>query len=89
MTRQTYELEFCMQCGEVPGREKDVCNCGSRNFIFGSNFTYDKKAVCGCGNSKFEMVSHMNMSPIFNKTYKCTSCDNHVGMQTYFESPHF
>ena len=86
MLDKNYKYEYCMKCGKETDQDSEVCVCGSKNFIFGDNFTYeDSKVVCGCGNDQFKMVAHFNMSPVFNKTYKCSKCRSHVGMQTYLE----
>ena len=79
-----------MKCGkEQKGRDKDTseCECGSRNFIFGSNFTYEKgEPVCGCGSKDFEFRAHFNMSPIHTKNYQCAKCGNTIGTQIYYKS---
>lgn len=87
MIQTRYNHEFCMECGRETDQEKDTCECGSRNFIYGNHFSYEnKKAICECGNDTFKMVMHMNMSPIHNKSYQCSDCEKNVMVQTYIES---
>lgn len=83
------EKEYCMKCGNLNPQDREICECGGRNFVFGNNFTYEnKKVVCGCGNDKFQMTFHMNANPIYTKNYKCSECGNIIGTQTYYESPY-
>ncbi len=83
------ELEFCMDCGKVNPQDQEICKCGSRNFVFGNNFSYtDKKVICNCGNDKFKQTFHMSGNPIYTTNYKCTKCKNLIGVQTYYESPY-
>ncbi len=85
-----HEKEYCMVCGNENPQDREVCQCGGRNFVFGSNFEYSKEqgVVCQCGSKEFKMVSHFNMNPIYNKTYRCNTCGNGIGVQTYYESPY-
>jgi hypothetical protein len=84
------EVEFCMKCGNPNTPDREICECGGRNFVFGNDFIYkNKKVVCNCGNDKFEKISHVNMPPFYNATYKCSKCRNIVATQIYYESPYF
>lgn len=87
MINTDYEKEYCMRCGNENPQDKEICDCGGRNFVFGNNFTYtlESGVVCDCRNRKFKMVSHINMNPIYNKTYKCDKCTNVIGVQVYCE----
>ncbi|MFW6007725.1 MAG: hypothetical protein ACOCP8_00560 [archaeon] len=87
MIKTKYEKEYCMKCGEINPQDKEICECGSRKFIFGDNFTYTKDggAVCGCGNNKFKKTFHLNRAPIYDTTYQC-SCGNTIGVQVYVET---
>lgn len=90
MNQTEYKYEYCTKCGEETDQDNDSCKCGSKNFIYGNNFTYNNgKAVCGCGNDKFKMIFHMNRNPHYNKTYQCSECNNQIGTQTYYESPYY
>ena len=81
------ELEYCMKCGNENPQDREICECGGRNFVFGNKFKYiNKKVVCDCGNDKFQMTMHFNMSPIYTRNYKCSGCGNIIGMQTYCEN---
>ena len=83
----SYEHEYCLKCGNENPQDRAICECGGRNFIFGDNFTFENgKAICKCGNDQFKMIAHINMSPIYNKTYKCINCGKTFGMQTYYKS---
>lgn len=81
------EKEYCMSCGEDNPSDREICECGGRNFIFGKNFSLkDKKAVCNCSCDTFELVLSINRSPFHDKTYKCNKCDNTIGVQVYAEN---
>lgn len=87
---KTYEKEFCMVCGKENPQDREICECGGRNFVFGNKFTFEnREVVCSCGNNRFQMTSHINMNPIYNKTYKCSKCGNSIGVQTYYKSPYY
>lgn len=90
MIKTKFEKEYCMTCGRENPQDREICECGGRNFVFGDNFHYHKKkgVTCGCGNNQFQMISHVNMNPIYNKTYRCVQCDNVIGVQTYYKSPY-
>lgn len=77
-----------MKCGNENPQDREICECGGRNFVYGNNFTYIKEngVICNCGNNKFKMTFHFNMNPIYEKTYVCSECGNAIGMQTYCES---
>lgn len=48
------ELEYCMVCGNPNPPDREICECGGRNFVYGNNFKYEnKKVVCDCGNDQF------------------------------------
>lgn len=81
-------IEYCMKCGNENPQDREVCSCGGRNFVYGDNFNYNiaDGITCSCGNNKFQMLTHFNMSPIYEKTYKCSKCGNLIGVQTYCES---
>ena len=84
MEKLNPELAYCIACGKENSPDKEICDCGSRSFVFGKDFTYtDKKVVCNCGSDTFGMTTHINMSPIHNKIYKCSECGNTIGVQTY------
>lgn len=86
MIKTDHEFEYCMTCGDATDQQQTECRCGSRNFIFGDKFTYEnKKLKCSCGSTNYRMTFHLNRSPIFNSTHKCTECNATVGMQTYYE----
>ena len=81
-----YNHEFCLSCFKENPQDREVCECGGRNFVFGDYINIvDGKIVCDCGGTEFEMVMHMNMSPIYNKSYAC-SCSRGFGVQTYCKS---
>lgn len=89
MTTKTTEKEYCMICGNENSPDKEICECGGQNFVFGNKFSYvNKKVICNCGSDQFKMISHVNMNPIYNKTYQC-ECGNIIGIQTYYESPYY
>lgn len=89
MIKTEFEKEFCMKCGKENPQDREICECGGRNFVFGDSFQYiDGKVICNCGNDKFKMITHINMNPIYNKTYRCSKCGNHIGVQIYYESPY-
>jgi len=68
MMNQKYEKEYCMVCGNINPQDREICECGGRNFIYGNNFTYEnKKVICNCSNDQFKMTFHMNMNPIYTK----------------------
>ena len=81
------EVEYCMKCGNKNPSDQAVCSCGGRNFIFGRGFYFTKKsgAICDCGSNEFTMTFHINQSPICTKNYKCKSCNNVIGVQTYHQ----
>jgi hypothetical protein len=85
-----YEKEYCLKCGKENIKNKDVCECGSKDFVYGNNFTYTVKdgVVCNCGNKMFEKISHINANPHYITTYACTECNNTVVTETYYESPY-
>ena len=87
---QDEEIEFCMVCGEPNPPDREICECGGRNFVYGRNFTYSKEdgVICDCGSKEFQMTFHMNSNPIYTKNYKCVKCGNLIGVQTYYESPY-
>lgn len=39
------EKEYCMKCGNLNPQDREICECGGRNFVFGNNFTYENKKV--------------------------------------------
>ena len=86
------EIEYCMKCENKNPVDKEVCDCGGRNFVFGGidTFTYTKEggATCNCGSKKFTMMAHINRNPIYDKTYMCASCGTVIGTQTYYKSPY-
>jgi len=87
---QKYEKEYCMVCGNINPQDREICECGGRNFVYGNKFTYeDKKVVCNCGSDQFKTTFHMNTNPIYIKNYKCIFCGNIIGMQTYYKSPYY
>jgi hypothetical protein len=89
MTQPVYEHSYCMKCSTEVSQEQEVCECGSKSFVFGNAFTYeDKKVRCACGNDRFEMVMHINRSPYYNKTYRCGDCGNAIGVQRYVPNPY-
>lgn len=89
MIKTEFEKEYCMSCGKENPQDRAVCECGGRNFVFGDNFNLiNNTIICGCGSDKFKMVSHVNMNPIHNKTYRCVKCNNTIGIQTYAENPY-
>lgn len=80
-----YAHEFCMECGIENPQTQEICNCGSRHFIFGDHINLvDKQIICDCGGKEFQMTISLNMSPFHNTTFVC-NCGKHFGMQTYIE----
>ncbi len=80
--------EYCMICGKENTQAQKICKCGGKSFVFGDDFTFvNKKVECGCGSDKFQMVMHMNRSPIHDSSHKCSKCNNVIGIQTYVENP--
>ena len=86
--KKEYEKEYCMKCGNENPQDRDICDCGGRDFVFGNSFTYtlENGVICNCGNKKFKMTFHMNRNPIYDETYMCQACNNRIGIQTYCES---
>ena len=81
-----YNHEFCLSCFKENPQDREICECGGRNFVFGDHIKLvDKQVVCDCGSTEFKMTFHMNCSPIYDKTYKC-ECGKCFGMQTYHKS---
>lgn len=79
-----YKHEFCLRCFNENPQDREVCECGGRNFVFGDHIgIVDKQVTCDCGGRQFKMVMHMNMTPIYNRTMKCEACGNCFGVQTY------
>ena len=79
-----YEHEYCMKCGNENPQDREVCDCGGRDFVFGDKFTYiDKRIVCNCGSTEFKMSTHMDFINFASTTYVCVNCKNPVAIQTY------
>ena len=86
-----YKYEWCLNCNKDHSDKQDeeICGCGGRSFLFGdTDIQKDDRYICECGNDEFNQVFHMNRSPIYDTTYKCTSCGANVGKQIYCESPY-
>jgi hypothetical protein len=79
-----YEKEYCMVCGNENPQDREVCDCGGRDFVFGDKFTYvDGKVICNCGSLEFRMSTHVDFNDFANTTYVCTKCGNPVAVQTH------
>lgn len=84
---KTYEKAQCMKCGNAVTQDEKKCKCGGRNVVMGEKYKLENgKVTCGCGSDQFKFVSHLNMSPVYSKTYRCSNCCNSIGIQTYSES---
>lgn len=89
MIKTKHELQYCLSCGIETDPDKNECECGSKNLVYGKLFKFsNKKIFCACGEEKFRMTLHLNRSPYYNKTYQCQGCGNVIGMQTYAENPY-
>jgi mRNA-degrading endonuclease HigB of HigAB toxin-antitoxin module len=78
--------EYCVKCGNKNVQNKEICDCGSKNFIFGNKFSYkDKKIICDCGSNEFQMIFHCNRDSIHNQTYECVKCKNIINYQCYID----
>lgn len=83
---KTYKHEYCMKCKQENPQDREICDCGSRTFIFGDNIEYkdgEFKCDCGCVLGRFKFSNHVNMNPIYNTTYRCGDCTKFVGIQSY------
>ena len=90
MINTSFNHEYCMECGTEIKDERDECICGSKNFIFGNHFTFEKKkAVCGCGSDDFKKTFRMNCNPRYTTNYVCTKCSNKIGTEVYYESQYY
>mgnify|MGYP001248751108 FL=1 len=79
------EKEYCLECGNENPPEKEVCECGGRNFVWGDDIILkDGKIICKCGNDKFNFSMHMLFTKFGNTTYVCSECGNVVGKQGWF-----
>ena len=82
--KKQYKHEYCVKCKQENPQDREICECGGRNFIFGDSVVYqDDKFKCECGSEEFVLSTHMNMNPIHNSTYMCAECKSPVGVQTY------
>jgi hypothetical protein len=80
-----YKHEFCLSCFKENPQDREICECGGRNFVFGDYINIvDNQLVCDCGGKESRMVMHVNMSPIYNKSYACSGCGRGFGVQTYY-----
>lgn len=79
-----YKREYCMSCKQENPQDREICECGSRNFIFGDGIVYkDGKFKCECGSEEFKFGIHLNMSPIYETVYTCLGCRTTVRTQEY------
>lgn len=65
-----FEKEYCMKCGNENPQDREVCDCGRRDFVFfGDSINYSEQEgiICNCGSKEFKMIFHMNMNPIFSE----------------------
>lgn len=80
------ELEFCLRCKKPNPPEREICECGSRNFVYGNNFSLKDGGVhCDCGSTSFNMVLHTNSNPS-RYVYKCSNCNNVIKKEYYKEN---
>jgi len=74
-------LDFCLKCGK-DASNIETCECGSTTFAFGFNISLiDSILVCGCGSKVFKIVSDSKFSEFTITNYRCTKCDNLIGVQ--------
>jgi DNA-directed RNA polymerase subunit RPC12/RpoP len=86
-----YKHEYCMECGKDHSDKlsEEVCECGSRNFIYGDSLVKtDKGYDCGCNNPMLEVKLRVCGSPLSNVTYVCKNCGAQIGQQIYYENPY-
>jgi hypothetical protein len=86
--KKDYKYEYCLKCkiDHSDKQDEEVCECGSRDFIFGDKIAKSEQGFsCGCGNPKLKMTCHMNCDPIYNSTYVCENCGAVIGKQVYLE----
>lgn len=78
-----HEKEYCMKCGNINPQDRAICECGGRAFVFGDNFSYTKEegVKCDCGENKFQKISHVDFIEYTNDTYRCSNCNNTLGVQ--------
>lgn len=78
------EVEFCTTCKKENPPDRDTCECGSRNFVYGGDISLeDDKLICRCGKTEFEFKLHINGGKIHERVFVCRSCSNVVKFQTY------
>ena len=80
------EKEYCMECLKENPPEREICECGGRNFTWGDDISIvDKKVTCKCGSNTFEKSFHIDFVDFSNTTYVCSACGNAVGVQIHRE----
>jgi len=73
----------CYYCGKEV-QEKEQCNCEKSKEGWGYITTNAVKSEngykCPCGNENFTTISHIDFSDSYSSTYKCSKCENHIGV---------
>lgn len=78
------EVEFCTKCKKENPKDREVCVCGGRNFVFGEDISIkDDKIICRCGGTKLEFKLHINYGKVHESAYVCKNCSNIIKTQTY------
>jgi len=74
----------CYYC-ETELEEGKECNCEKskeqKGYITSNAVKSEKGYKCACGNDRFRQTGHMDFSTYYSTTYKCSECENCIGVQ--------
>lgn len=84
-----YKFTFCLVCGKEIAEDKEECECGARDFVYGNNLKRIDGGFSCCDNPSLKKTSHMNCNPIYHSLYVCDNCHTIVGTQCYYDNPYF
>lgn len=74
----------CFYCNKEL-KEKEECNCekskDKKGYITTNASTQDNKLVCECECKEFTNIAHMDFAKFFSNTYRCSKCNNIIGVQ--------
>lgn len=87
------EKEFCLACKKPNPVDREICECGGRNFVYGRDFslilnplTNETEIVCDCGGKEFSLKVSLGFTKYHERKYKCAKCNNVINIQENHES---